>query len=79
MLSGSREEVSWLCHVHGPYRMALQLRAHDGQGCRVCAREAAEAKRRETLRTRRLRMQSLGLSLLAMGHVVQSASAAMWR
>ena len=53
VLSGSREEVSWLCHVHGPHRMAIQLRAHDGQGCRVCARLVAEQKRRETLRTRR--------------------------
>ena len=53
VLSGSREEVSWRCEAHGPYRMAVQLRAHDGQGCRVCAREAAERKRQETLRARR--------------------------
>ena len=53
VLSGSREEVSWRCVTHGSYRMAILLRAHDGQRCRVCARLAAEQKRRETLRARR--------------------------
>ena len=53
VLSGSREEVSWVCETHRSYRMAILLRAHDGQGCSVCARVAAEQKRRETLRARR--------------------------
>ncbi len=53
VLSGSPGEVSWLCRVHGPYRLAIHLRTHNGQGCEACARRAAEEKRRVTLRTRR--------------------------
>ena len=42
-----------MCETHGSYRMAILLRAHDGQGCRMCARVAAEQKRRKTLGVRR--------------------------
>jgi len=49
-LSGSKVEVSWICKRHGNYSMAIIYRTMLGQGCKSCALQAADEKRRKTKR-----------------------------